>query len=254
MRFINNKPADDTKQSYHMYSPSNQQQQQHQSYHYNHPPQQHHHHQQQQQQQQQHQYYYPPQPPQQLQQSNNNIDLQTVVSKYHANPELLKLILASKVEEDKRRTEEARLRAKELDLYLQNQQELKETTSKTSRNSLQLLQDDNTRRRSSGSSTSSTGSFNNNRRFAPYPLARSAVNCNNNGSMGIPLRRNSSISSSPLLSMNQLSIQSSNTSSPSIPVQQQQQKIVMLSSSAPSSTNQYIYPLPLNSYSSSNNR
>ncbi|RCH87774.1 hypothetical protein CU097_009027 [Rhizopus azygosporus] len=48
----------------------------------------------------------------------NKTDLQAVISKYQSDPELLKLILISKVEEDKRRTEEARLRSKEIDLYL----------------------------------------------------------------------------------------------------------------------------------------
>ncbi|KAG0164061.1 hypothetical protein DFQ28_010819 [Apophysomyces sp. BC1034] len=46
-------------------------------------------------------------------------DLQDVIHQYRSQPELLKLILTSKVEEDKRRAEEAKLRAKELDLYLQ---------------------------------------------------------------------------------------------------------------------------------------
>lgn len=46
-------------------------------------------------------------------------DLQEVIQQYQSQPELLKLILTSKVEEDKRRAEEAKLRAKELDLYLQ---------------------------------------------------------------------------------------------------------------------------------------
>ncbi|KAI9007537.1 hypothetical protein CLU79DRAFT_777973 [Phycomyces nitens] len=45
-------------------------------------------------------------------------DLQQVIQQYKSQPELLKLILTSKVEEDKRRAEEAKLRAKELDLYL----------------------------------------------------------------------------------------------------------------------------------------
>ncbi|KAI7900425.1 uncharacterized protein BX663DRAFT_517510 [Cokeromyces recurvatus] len=45
-------------------------------------------------------------------------DLQDVIQQYQSQPELLKLILTSKVEEDKRRAEEARLRAKELDFYL----------------------------------------------------------------------------------------------------------------------------------------
>lgn len=44
-------------------------------------------------------------------------DLQEVIQQYRSQPELLKLILSSKVEEDKRRAEEAKLRAKELDLY-----------------------------------------------------------------------------------------------------------------------------------------
>lgn len=49
-------------------------------------------------------------------------DLQEVIQQYQSQPELLKLILTSKVEEDKRRAEEAKLRAKELDLYLQHNQ------------------------------------------------------------------------------------------------------------------------------------
>ncbi|KAJ8663367.1 hypothetical protein O0I10_000606 [Lichtheimia ornata] len=52
-------------------------------------------------------------------------NLQDVLLYYRSQPELLRLILMSKVEEDKRRTEEARLRAKELDvLLLQEQQQL----------------------------------------------------------------------------------------------------------------------------------
>ncbi|KAI8365011.1 hypothetical protein EDC96DRAFT_194816 [Choanephora cucurbitarum] len=52
-------------------------------------------------------------------------DLQEVITYYQSQPELLRLILLSKVEEDKRRSEEAKLRAKELDmLLLQQQQQL----------------------------------------------------------------------------------------------------------------------------------
>ncbi|KAI8079779.1 uncharacterized protein BX664DRAFT_341435 [Halteromyces radiatus] len=47
-------------------------------------------------------------------------ELQEVIQQYKAHPELLKLILTSKVEEDKRRAEEAKLRAKELDYYLKH--------------------------------------------------------------------------------------------------------------------------------------
>lgn len=49
-------------------------------------------------------------------------DLQEVIQQYQSQPELLKLILTSKVEEDKRRAEEAKLRAKELDLYFQHKE------------------------------------------------------------------------------------------------------------------------------------
>src|SRR3982074_2775827 len=45
-------------------------------------------------------------------------DLNEVIHSYQSRPDLLKLILRSKVEEDKRRTEEARLRTKEIDLLL----------------------------------------------------------------------------------------------------------------------------------------
>ncbi|KAG2185879.1 hypothetical protein INT43_002317 [Umbelopsis isabellina] len=56
--------------------------------------------------------------------NNNNpasYDLQEIIVQYQQQPELLKLILSSKVEEDKRRAEEAKLRAKEIDLLLQQQ-------------------------------------------------------------------------------------------------------------------------------------
>ncbi|EIE83861.1 hypothetical protein RO3G_08566 [Rhizopus delemar RA 99-880] len=50
-------------------------------------------------------------------------DLRDVIVYYQSQPDLLRLILSSKVEEDKRRTEEAKLRAKELDLLLLKQKE-----------------------------------------------------------------------------------------------------------------------------------
>ncbi|KAI9482868.1 MAG: hypothetical protein EXX96DRAFT_615869 [Benjaminiella poitrasii] len=58
-------------------------------------------------------------------------DLQEVIVYYQSQPELLRLILMSKVEEDKRRAEEAKLRAKELDMLLiqQQQQQLAGTTT-----------------------------------------------------------------------------------------------------------------------------
>ncbi|KAI7854106.1 hypothetical protein BDC45DRAFT_569647 [Circinella umbellata] len=75
-------------------------------------------------------------------------DLQDVLLQYQSQPELLKLILSSKVEEDKRRTEEAKLRAKELDLYLKEDRSLSHKRS----NSLSS--------HSSHSSISSSGSSN----------------------------------------------------------------------------------------------
>ncbi|KAG0172002.1 hypothetical protein DFQ28_003008 [Apophysomyces sp. BC1034] len=50
-------------------------------------------------------------------------DLQDVILYYQSQPDLLRLILLSKVEEDKRRAEEAKLKAKELDLLLLQQQQ-----------------------------------------------------------------------------------------------------------------------------------
>ncbi|ORX55753.1 hypothetical protein DM01DRAFT_1304354 [Hesseltinella vesiculosa] len=45
-------------------------------------------------------------------------ELQDVIHQFKSSPEILKLILTSKVEEDKRRAEEAKLRAKQLDYYM----------------------------------------------------------------------------------------------------------------------------------------
>ncbi|KAI9321447.1 hypothetical protein BX666DRAFT_1838134, partial [Dichotomocladium elegans] len=50
-------------------------------------------------------------------------DLQDVIFYYQSQPELLRLILQSKLEEDKRRAEEAKLRSKELDLMMLQQQQ-----------------------------------------------------------------------------------------------------------------------------------
>ncbi|KAH8555277.1 hypothetical protein BGW37DRAFT_476524 [Umbelopsis sp. PMI_123] len=50
-------------------------------------------------------------------------DLQDVIHQFRTQPELLHLILNSKVEEDRRRAEEAKLRGKEIDFYLQRKQQ-----------------------------------------------------------------------------------------------------------------------------------
>lgn len=99
-------------------------------------------------------------------------DLQEVIQQYQSQPELLKLILTSKVEEDKRRAEEAKLRAKELDLYLQHKPSPPVTTS-----TLELT---NSPKKATGkilpslsslpSSTSLSSKKNNNNRTAPYVI------------------------------------------------------------------------------------
>ncbi|ORX46713.1 hypothetical protein DM01DRAFT_1339373 [Hesseltinella vesiculosa] len=50
-------------------------------------------------------------------------ELQDLLVHYHSQPDLLRLILSSKLEEDKRRAEEAKLRSRELDLLLLQQQQ-----------------------------------------------------------------------------------------------------------------------------------
>lgn len=52
-----------------------------------------------------------------------HFNLEKVVHQYGEQPELLELILSSKVEEDRRRAEEAKLRQKEIDYLLQQQQQ-----------------------------------------------------------------------------------------------------------------------------------
>ncbi|KAI8063351.1 uncharacterized protein B0P05DRAFT_459047, partial [Gilbertella persicaria] len=152
-------------------------------------------------------------------------DLQSVITKYHTNPELLKLILASKVEEDKRRTEEAKLKAKELDLYLKNQE--LSTKDKNQGDRRRSSESNSSSTSSLGSPTNSTLTTNDtlmHRRIAPYAISRPGV---------MSPRRNSS----SLLSMNQLSI----SGQPD-----------MLSTSAPNPSPQYLYPLPSLSSNSQN--
>lgn len=60
-------------------------------------------------------------PPTQKIESTSSLNLEKVVQNYGNQPELLELILSSKVEEDRRRAEEAKLRRKEIDYLLQKQ-------------------------------------------------------------------------------------------------------------------------------------
>lgn len=142
-------------------------------------------------------------------------DLHSVIKQYQGNPELLRLILSSKVEEDKRRTEEAKLKTKQLDLYMKTQasQLLPHTTNgdvETNRINSQLgpatvLN----RRRSSSSSASSTNSSTAGstlRRIVPYSVPSSRTSPI---AIDPQQRRNSSASS--LFAMNRLSIHNNST-------------------------------------------
>ncbi|KAJ8653089.1 hypothetical protein O0I10_011230 [Lichtheimia ornata] len=81
-----------------------------------------------QQQQQQHQ---PKRPSEDLSSNPINGDLQDVIFYYQSQPDMLRLILQSKVEEDRRRAEEAKLRAKELDLLMLQQQQQQQPSQQT---------------------------------------------------------------------------------------------------------------------------
>ncbi|KAI9265774.1 hypothetical protein EDC94DRAFT_668711 [Helicostylum pulchrum] len=59
------------------------------------------------------------------------LNLEKVIQTYGSQPELLELILSSKVEEDRRRAEEAKLRRKEIDYMLQQQQQQQQQPKKT---------------------------------------------------------------------------------------------------------------------------
>ncbi|KAI8882800.1 hypothetical protein K501DRAFT_323762 [Backusella circina FSU 941] len=142
-------------------------------------------------------------------------DLQAVITRYQGNPELLRLILSSKVEEDKRRTEEAKLKTKELDLYMKTQtSQLKpySTNSDFETNRINSQLEPVTvlnRRRSSSSSTSSTNSSTAGgstlRRIVPYSVPSSRTRPI---AIDPQQRRNSSTSS--LFAMNRLSIHNNN--------------------------------------------
>ncbi|KAI8085752.1 uncharacterized protein B0P05DRAFT_569969 [Gilbertella persicaria] len=67
-------------------------------------------------------------PPLTTMDSHAFLNLEKVVQTYGDQPELLELILSSKVEEDRRRAEEAKLRRKEIDYVLHKQQSKKETS------------------------------------------------------------------------------------------------------------------------------
>jgi phosphopantetheine adenylyltransferase len=57
------------------------------------------------------------------------LSIQKAIQIYGSQPELLGLILSSKVEEDRRKTEEAKLRQKEIDYLLQKEKKQSNLTS-----------------------------------------------------------------------------------------------------------------------------
>ncbi|KAI8993190.1 hypothetical protein BDB01DRAFT_775511 [Pilobolus umbonatus] len=184
--------------------------------------------------------------------------LQAVISRYQSNPELLRLILYSKVEEDRRRTEEAKLKSKELDMFmkskpfqLRSEERANKDVLKGDR-SYQYLKEPiihSSRRRSS--STSSTGTTGSNtmtadtnihntmqERVSPYLLS---TNSRNKPSASIPIdnnrRRHSTIST--YLPISQLSIQG-NTDDGNIPLPKPMNPI---SASAPTTSPMFLFPL-----------
>ncbi|CEP18216.1 hypothetical protein [Parasitella parasitica] len=113
-------------------------------------------------------------------------DLQDIIYSYQSQPELLRLILLSKLEEDKRRAEEAKLRAKELDLLLaqQTQQQLPNGNGHDS--SMTFANSNNTNINASYQSQA----YNNNS-FTMQPTPPMSTNSSTDGRMYHHMRRTS---------------------------------------------------------------
>ncbi|KAI8877624.1 hypothetical protein K501DRAFT_288284 [Backusella circina FSU 941] len=112
-------------------------------------------------------------------QNSTSYDLQDIIQQFQSHPELLKLILTSKVEEDKRKAEEAKLRTKELDVYLKNNQappspeELPRKFSFADRyEDTELIPSTNNNKTSRKMSVISTNSSLSSYRMLPYPKTR----------------------------------------------------------------------------------
>ncbi|KAG2229168.1 hypothetical protein INT48_003310 [Thamnidium elegans] len=123
------------------------------------------------------------------------LNLEKVVQTYGSQPELLELILSSKVEEDRRRAEEAKLRRKEIDYMLQQQQQPKKQKERTNKiTSLPPISSSNQygQRVNSFSSTNSVGSV----ESSPLPRLQYRTKYSSphffNKSNKSPNRRNSS--------------------------------------------------------------
>jgi hypothetical protein len=125
-------------------------------------------------------------------------DLQDIIYSYQSQPELLRLILLSKLEEDKRRAEEAKLRAKELDLLLiqQQQQQLMTGSTNDSMSSFQQPQSSNTTANSANNNSSTnTNTFQqtsfNTSNFTMHPTPPVSSNSSTDGRVFHHMRRTS---------------------------------------------------------------
>ncbi|KAL0090825.1 DNA-binding WRKY transcription factor [Phycomyces blakesleeanus] len=139
-------------------------------------------------------------------------DLQDVIICYQSQPDLLKLILLSKVEEDKRRAEEAKLRAKELDLLLLQHSFHSLSANAFSLDAMLHLSPD---QRSMLSQLQGVGSHHNRRHSSDHNIHNTTATATNNSSMDLDdSRRDSTIGSSFDGSANSDELESSSSFSP----------------------------------------
>ncbi|KAF1797101.1 hypothetical protein V8B55DRAFT_1485656 [Mucor lusitanicus] len=144
---------------------------------------------------------YPPSPPMSSSSKsipNGFLNLEKVVSTYGNQPELLELILSSKVEEDRRRAEEAKLRRKEIDFMLQKQQQQQQQQPSPQKT---LLPPISQHRVNSLSSTTSNGSNDSTLpRLQQYHHSHSAASPWKNSEFNSSVKRRNSSSIEMLLS------------------------------------------------------
>ncbi|KAL7312984.1 hypothetical protein PS15m_008687 [Mucor circinelloides] len=147
---------------------------------------------------------YPPSPPMSSSSKsipNGFLNLEKVVSTYGNQPELLELILSSKVEEDRRRAEEAKLRRKEIDFMLQKQQQQQKHQQQQYQPQKTLLPPISQHRVNSLSSTTSSGSNDSTLpRLQQYHHTHSATSPWKNSELNSSVNRRNSSSIEMLLS------------------------------------------------------
>lgn len=114
-------------------------------------------------------------------------DLQDIIYSYQSQPELLRLILLSKLEEDKRRAEEAKLRAKELDLLLVQQQQQQQQQQPSNEHDTAMPFPNNNNNNTNTSYQNQT--YNNS--FTMHPTPPMSTNSSTDGRMYHHMRRTS---------------------------------------------------------------